>query len=147
MSMLMLKGVFKFIGANWQAIALGLLVLFIISYWANRTDTISDQKAKIAKLEKDQITLTEQCKAEKQKLVDQITSQNKAIAEFNAKNSSNQQKLSQARQEVIQIQQKYNEDIRKVLAGTKPQDCSAAIKYLVDAVKEFTPAETERKLK
>ena len=56
-------------------------------------------------------------------------------------------KINQSKLEVAKIQQKYNEDIRLVLAGAKPQDCSAAIKYLVDAVKEFTPTDTERKSK
>ena len=42
----------------------------------------------------------------------------------------------QLRGKVIRIQQKYTDDIRKVLTGSKPGGCLDAIKYLVDAAQE-----------
>ena len=51
--------------------------------------------------------------------------------------------MTAAQAQVIQIQKYYSNQIKTILAGTKPTDCPSAIKYLIDAVGDYTkPAPT-----
>ena len=136
MSVVFLKKVIAFVLENWQIFAVLGLAVGIFLYWNHRTNLIEDQQKQLKTLIESKATLEERCRLEKKGLIDQITTQNAAIEEFNKKNALNNQKVDQARVEVIRIQQKYTDDIRKVLTGSKPGDCSDAIKYLVDAAQE-----------
>lgn len=145
MSVLFIKKILAFIANNWQFFAVLGLGIAVFMYWNQRTTLIEEQSKQISALIKDKAAIEERCRLEKASLVNQISDQNAAIEAFNQKNSQNQQKVDQARVEVIKIQQKYNEEIRKILSGAKPGDCSTAIKYLVDSAKDFIPSTGETK--
>jgi septal ring factor EnvC (AmiA/AmiB activator) len=136
--MVALKFIGLFLRRYWPIIVAGLLVLAIFLYWDSLVTTIDHQSTTITKLTTENATLVEGRKQDRLKLTGQIKQQNSAISKFQNQSTLNQQTLSAAKDEVAAVQKYYNDEIQKIIKGNKPTDCTAAIKYLVDAAAELT---------
>lgn len=136
---LILKAIGKFIAEYWPILAVAALVIAGGLYWNHRTTLIEEQQKQIAQYVVDKATLEEKYKQETGKLLDRIKEQNDAISRFQKQTEQNQATITQAKNEVIRVQKLYNDEIRKILSGTKPEDCQSAIRYLINAAGEFSP--------
>ena len=138
---IILKVVLGFIKDNWKTLLVIAFVLGVFFYWDHLTSTIKTQETTITNLKTDNKALTDKIIKEQVEFKTAIATQNKAIEDLNKKNVDNQQSINTAVQAVVTLKKQYDADIRRILAGQKPQTCDGAIKYLVDGAVEFVPSD------
>lgn len=137
MNITLLLSAFNVIKRNWK-VAIGLGAIIVIGlYWWGRTNTIKELTMQNINLQSNMQIVKMHYESELLNLQNVIDEQNKAVLEYERLNRSQKEQLDKANKERKELANKHKKEVQQILHETKPQNCTDAIKYLIDGVKDL----------
>lgn len=137
MNITILLSALNFIKRNWK-VALGLTAILVIAlYWWGRTNTIKELTAENLNLKSNMQIVKMHYESELLNLQHVIDEQNKAVLEYERLNKEQKEQLDKAIKERKVVADKHKKEIQQIMHEAKPQNCTDAIQYLIDGVKDL----------
>lgn len=137
---LLLKLGLNFVKKFWPYILVALILIGVYFYWHHLTSTIEKQAATIQQ-QKEVISALEQkiktCEANFAGVKGSLDTQNKALADLAELGKLNKAQWDQLYSKINTENAALNAQLQNILKDPKPQSCEAAIKYLLDARREY----------
>lgn len=133
MPALLLKGLLSFVFKYWQWILLAIVIAGAYFHYTGLVHERDKLKQQVVELQ----TANQICNDNNAKLESNIANMNKAIDKLSTVTTNQTNKIESFKKDVATRTDSIKSEVKKILAGQKPQTCEDSIKYLIDATKEY----------